>query len=91
MYREHRAQRKLNKEVAKQLPNDLSKNAIEKRAERARKIYDLFNTIWVEKIQCVLYILYIFRIENFQVELGIITIEISDLKKMKFKKNHIMR
>ena len=33
-YRERRTRRKLNAEVAKQLPNDLSKNAIEKRVER---------------------------------------------------------
>jgi hypothetical protein len=42
-------QRKLNDEVAKQLPNDFSKNAIEKRVERARKIYDLFSGIGVIK------------------------------------------
>ncbi|PKB95646.1 hypothetical protein RhiirA5_436322 [Rhizophagus irregularis] len=42
-------QRKLNDEVAKQLPNDLSKNAIEKIVERARKIYDLFSGIGVIK------------------------------------------
>ena len=30
----------LVKEVTKQLPTDLSKNAIEKRIERARKTYD---------------------------------------------------
>ena len=43
----------LIKEVTKQLPSDLSKNTIEKRIERARKIYDLFSTIGFEKIQRV--------------------------------------
>jgi hypothetical protein len=52
---ERRAQRKLNDEVGEQLPNDLSQNAIEKRVERARKIYDLFSGIGVDKIQRVSY------------------------------------
>ncbi|RGB22693.1 hypothetical protein C1646_775682 [Rhizophagus diaphanus] len=52
---ERRAQRKLNDEVGKQLPNDLSQNAIEKRVERARKIYDLFSGIGIDKIQRVSY------------------------------------
>lgn len=55
MYREHRAQRKLNEEVAEQLSNNLSRNAIKKRVERARKIYDLFSNIGVDKIQRVSY------------------------------------
>ncbi|GBC00737.1 hypothetical protein RclHR1_03960011 [Rhizophagus clarus] len=50
-----RTQRKLNNEVRKQLPNDLSQNAIEKKVERARKIYDLFSGIGIDKIQRVLY------------------------------------
>ncbi|CAG8743454.1 23271_t:CDS:2, partial [Racocetra persica] len=44
-------ERKLYKEVEKQLPSNLSKNAIEKRIERARKIYDLFSSIDEDKIQ----------------------------------------
>ena len=43
----------LVKEVTKQLPSNLSKNSIEKRIERARKIYDLFDTIGFDKIQRV--------------------------------------
>ena len=50
-YSERRAQRKLNDEVGEQLPNDLSQNAIEKRVERARKIYDLFSGIGIDKIR----------------------------------------
>ncbi|RGB22797.1 hypothetical protein C1646_38097 [Rhizophagus diaphanus] len=52
---ERRAQRKLNDEVEKQLPNNLSQNAIEKKVERARKIYDLFSGIGIDKIQRVSY------------------------------------
>ncbi|CAG8836229.1 14044_t:CDS:1, partial [Cetraspora pellucida] len=51
--KERRSQRKLYKEVKKQLPSNLSKNAIEKRIERARKIYDLFSSIGEDKIQRV--------------------------------------
>ncbi|CAG8557742.1 12829_t:CDS:2 [Cetraspora pellucida] len=51
--KECRSQRKLYKEVKKQLPSNLSKNAIEKRIERARKIYDLFSNIDEDKIQWV--------------------------------------
>ncbi|CAG8556707.1 14611_t:CDS:2, partial [Cetraspora pellucida] len=51
--KEHRSQRKLYKEVKKQLPSNLSKNAIEKKIERARKIYDLFSSIGEDKIQWV--------------------------------------
>jgi len=46
-YRERKAQRLLVKEVTKQLPGDLLKNAIEKRIERGRKVYDLFS-IWAD-------------------------------------------
>ncbi|CAG8530936.1 6723_t:CDS:2 [Racocetra persica] len=46
-----RSQRKLYKEVEKQLPSNLSKNAIEKRIKRARKIYDLFSSIYEDKIE----------------------------------------
>ncbi|CAG8647292.1 1424_t:CDS:1, partial [Scutellospora calospora] len=48
--KEHRSQRKLYKEVKKQLLSNLSKNAIEKRIERARKIYNLFSSIGEDKI-----------------------------------------
>ncbi|CAG8815967.1 19627_t:CDS:2, partial [Racocetra persica] len=43
--KEHRSQRKLYKEVKKQFPSNLSKNAVKKRIERARKIYNLFSSI----------------------------------------------
>jgi len=52
-FRERKAQRLLVKEVTKQLPGDLSKNAIEKRIERGRKIYDLFSDIGYDKIQLI--------------------------------------
>jgi hypothetical protein len=51
-HREREAQKRLNEEVLKQLPSNLSKNAVEKRIERARKIYYLFNNI-EDKIQRV--------------------------------------
>ncbi|CAG8518998.1 5630_t:CDS:2 [Ambispora gerdemannii] len=44
------AQKKLIDEIAKQLPNDLSRNAIEKRVERAKNIYNLFKAIDEKKI-----------------------------------------
>ncbi|GES83083.1 hypothetical protein GLOIN_2v1511284 [Rhizophagus clarus] len=53
LHRDRKAQRMLIKEVTKQLPSDLSKNTIEKKIERARKIYDLFSTIGFDKIQRV--------------------------------------
>ncbi|CAG8832652.1 13823_t:CDS:1, partial [Racocetra persica] len=49
----YRSQRKLYEEVEKQLPSNFSKNAIKKRIERARKIYDLFSSIGEDKIQQV--------------------------------------
>ena len=52
-YRDRKAQRLLVKEVTKQLPGDLSKNAIEKRIERGRKVYDLFSDIGYDKIQLI--------------------------------------
>ncbi|GBB91539.1 hypothetical protein RclHR1_01890013 [Rhizophagus clarus] len=52
-YQERKAQKRLNEEVLKQLPNNLSRNAVEKRIERARKIYYLFNNIGDNKIQRV--------------------------------------
>ncbi|RHZ87744.1 hypothetical protein Glove_30g121 [Diversispora epigaea] len=51
--RDRKAQKKLIDEVTEQLPNDLSRNAIEKRLERARKIYYLFSNIGYDKIQLV--------------------------------------
>ncbi|CAG8764859.1 29240_t:CDS:2, partial [Racocetra persica] len=48
-----RSQRKLYEEVEKQLLSNLSKNTIEKKIERARKIYDLFSSIGEDKIQRV--------------------------------------
>jgi hypothetical protein len=52
-YRDRKAQRLLFKEVKKQLPGDLSKNAIEKRIERGRKVYELFSDIGYDKIQLI--------------------------------------
>ncbi|RIA94069.1 hypothetical protein C1645_818528 [Glomus cerebriforme] len=61
--RTHRVQKKLNK-VAKQLPNDLSKNTIEKKIERVRKTYNLFSNIGIDKIQRILYFaLRIFKLD----------------------------
>ncbi|CAG8646861.1 8700_t:CDS:1, partial [Ambispora gerdemannii] len=51
--KECKAQRLLIKEVSVQLSFDLSKNAVEKRIERVRKIYDLFTTIGEDKIEKV--------------------------------------
>ncbi|CAG8664074.1 23120_t:CDS:2, partial [Dentiscutata erythropus] len=51
--RDRKAKKKLIDEVTEQLPNDLLRNAIEKRLERARKIYYLFSNIGYEKIQLV--------------------------------------
>ena len=51
LHKKHKIQRMLIKEVTKQLLSDLSKNTIKKRIEKARKIYDLFNTIRFDKIQ----------------------------------------
>ncbi|CAG8757125.1 13356_t:CDS:2, partial [Dentiscutata erythropus] len=51
--RDRKAKKKLINEVTEQLPNDLSRNAIEKKLERARKIYYLFSNIGYEKIQLV--------------------------------------
>jgi hypothetical protein len=65
-YRDRKAQRLLVKEVTKQLPGDLSKNAIEKRIERGRKVYDLFSDIGYDKIQLIV----IFSFANIQVKLG---------------------
>ncbi|CAG8849409.1 44282_t:CDS:2, partial [Gigaspora margarita] len=43
--------RKLYEKVEKQLLSNFSKNAVEKKIERARKIYDLFSSIGENKIQ----------------------------------------
>ncbi|CAG8459662.1 637_t:CDS:1 [Cetraspora pellucida] len=51
--RDCKAKKKLIDEVTEQLSNDLSRNAIEKRLERARKIYYLFSNIGYEKIQLI--------------------------------------
>ena len=50
---EHVAQESLNDEVRKQLPKEVTKNALRKRTEKARKIYDLFRRIGADKIQRV--------------------------------------
>jgi len=48
---EHEAQKKVNDEVRDQLPKEVTKNAIRKKTERARKVYDLFFRISDDKIQ----------------------------------------
>ncbi|CAG8675552.1 654_t:CDS:1, partial [Ambispora gerdemannii] len=53
---EHEAQKKVNDEVRDQLPNEVSKNALRKKTERARKIYDLFFRIGGDKVQRMTYI-----------------------------------
>ena len=50
---EHVAQEMVNDEVRKQLPKEVTKNALRKRTEKARKIYDLFRRIGADKIQRV--------------------------------------
>ncbi|KAF0515129.1 PAS/PAC sensor hybrid histidine kinase [Gigaspora margarita] len=51
-FNEHQAQIAVNKELKKQLPGT-TKNARNKRKERAQKIYSLFNNIGIEKIELV--------------------------------------
>nr|CAG8459618.1 56_t:CDS:2 [Entrophospora candida] len=43
----------VNDELRKQLPSDITNDALKKRKERARKIYDLFSSIGKEKIRAV--------------------------------------
>ena len=43
----------VNDEVREQLPKEVTKNALRKRTEKARKIYDLFRRIGADKIQRV--------------------------------------
>lgn len=43
----------VNDEIRKQLPSDITNDALKKRKERARKIYDLFSSIGKEKIRAV--------------------------------------
>ncbi|CAB5320747.1 unnamed protein product [Rhizophagus irregularis] len=46
-----RHEKKVNDEVRDQLPKEATKNAIRKKTERARKVYDLFFRISNDKIQ----------------------------------------
>ncbi|RIA80043.1 hypothetical protein C1645_745516 [Glomus cerebriforme] len=46
---EHEARKKINNEVKDQLPKEVSKAAVRKKIERARKIYDLFFRITDDK------------------------------------------
>ncbi|CAJ0754370.1 519_t:CDS:2, partial [Entrophospora sp. SA101] len=43
----------VNDEIRKQIPDDITNDALKKRKERARKIYDLFFSIGREKIRAV--------------------------------------
>ena len=53
---EHEAQKKVNDEVRDQLPKEVTKNALRKKTERARKVYDLFFRINDDKNQRVVFI-----------------------------------
>lgn len=53
---EHEARKKINIEVKDQLPKEVSKAAVRKKIERARKIYDLFFRITDDKNQRIEYI-----------------------------------
>lgn len=52
-YRDRMAQNKVDKEVKEQLPKEVSNTTRWKQTERARKIYDLFFEIGVDKMQRV--------------------------------------
>ncbi|CAG8485173.1 2405_t:CDS:2, partial [Acaulospora colombiana] len=52
-YRDRMAQSKVDKEVKEQLPKEVKDNTRSKQSERARKIYELFIEIGVDKIQRV--------------------------------------
>jgi hypothetical protein len=55
-YKEHEALKKLYDEVKDQLPKEVTKNAIRKKSNRARKVYDLFFRITNDKIQRMVFI-----------------------------------
>ncbi|CAG8688955.1 9325_t:CDS:2, partial [Funneliformis mosseae] len=55
-YKEHEALKKLYDEVKDQLPKEVTKNAIQKKSNRARKVYDLFFHITNNKIQRMVFI-----------------------------------
>ena len=55
-YEEHEALKKLYDEVKDQLPKEVTKNAIRKKSNRARKVYDLFFRITNDKIQRMVFI-----------------------------------
>ncbi|CAG8690731.1 11006_t:CDS:1 [Funneliformis mosseae] len=55
-YKEHEALKKLYDEVKDQLPKEVTKNAIRKKSNRARKVYDLFFCITNDKIQRMVFI-----------------------------------
>jgi hypothetical protein len=50
---EHKAQRLINNEVRKKLPREVTKNALRKKTENARKTYDPFRHIGSDKLQRV--------------------------------------
>jgi hypothetical protein len=55
-HEEHEALKKLYDEVKDQLPKEVTKNAIRKKSNRARKVYDLFFRITNDKIQRMVFI-----------------------------------
>ncbi|CAG8500248.1 6202_t:CDS:2, partial [Scutellospora calospora] len=73
----HQAQMAVNEELEKQLPGT-TKNARNKRKERAQKIYSFFNDIGVEKIELV---------KSFSAD----SISRLSIKKIKYIKDEIMK
>ncbi|RIA96410.1 hypothetical protein C1645_733293 [Glomus cerebriforme] len=55
-YEEHEALKKLYNDVKDQLPKKVTKNAIRKKSNRARKVYDLFFCITDDKTQRMVFI-----------------------------------
>ncbi|CAG8647104.1 11139_t:CDS:2 [Rhizophagus irregularis] len=52
---EHEALKKLYDEIKEQLPKEVTRNALRKKADRARKVYDLFFRIGDDKEQRMIY------------------------------------
>ncbi|CAG8602343.1 5884_t:CDS:2 [Cetraspora pellucida] len=73
----HQAQMRVNEELEKQLPGT-TKNARNKRKERAQKIYSFFNDIGIEKIELV---------KSFSAD----SISKLSIKKIKYIKDEIMK
>ncbi|CAB4405655.1 unnamed protein product [Rhizophagus irregularis] len=63
---EHEAHKKVYDDVRDQLPKEVSKNTLQKKAEGARKVYDLFFRLSDDNIQRMTYIQ---RIKSFTAKL----------------------